>query len=307
VRSGDHKTDHAEEPGVRTDITVNVEGFWMLQALLNIQFTAPELRCLPYAPNTVWPADHPGLTVLAEAGIIVDGVVREDIAERMWVLAAPDLNVVAVLSAGPIQLPAHQIAEAASAYDIPPNEFRILLARRGERWVSAVRVGAEITVDDVAVDGAGSIAAIVTAAIDSIHPADPAPVRAANVPLDVFASVTQHWKDTGFRASCQTALRTMGLSADTAAALEAAFADPAAEAALYARQYRDEQTLHSQSMLTLKDGAAGRIALYPLAPVTGFGPDWMTICPGTPQAIEAGVQTVLDTLPTGPGNRRLGS
>ena len=32
----------------RTDITVNVEGFWMLQALLDIRHVAPELRCRPF-------------------------------------------------------------------------------------------------------------------------------------------------------------------------------------------------------------------------------------------------------------------
>jgi hypothetical protein len=32
------------DPSTRTDITVNVEGFWMLQALLDLRHVAPELR-----------------------------------------------------------------------------------------------------------------------------------------------------------------------------------------------------------------------------------------------------------------------
>ena len=37
-----------DQQSTRTDITVNVDGFWMLQALLDIRHVAPELRCRPF-------------------------------------------------------------------------------------------------------------------------------------------------------------------------------------------------------------------------------------------------------------------
>ena len=66
-----------------TDITVNLEGLWLLQALLGIAQLAPELMGRPYgAPhNNNWVTEHPGLAVLVEQGICDEGgVVRADIA-----------------------------------------------------------------------------------------------------------------------------------------------------------------------------------------------------------------------------------
>jgi hypothetical protein len=296
---------------LRTDVTVNVEGFWMLQALLDIRLVAPELRCRPYVSSgsTDGMQNHPGLAVLTEAGIVVDGAVRADIADRMRVLAAPDMDVVAMLAIGQLRFQTDHTDNGTGPRDIPSNEFRVVLSRRDEHWVSAVRVGTDITVDDVAIDDTASIAAILTAAIDSIHPADPAPVTAVNAPMDELLSATKEWAGAGFSAFSGSALRAMGLSAAMVAALGPALADPAAEAALYARQYRDEQTLSSPSVLNLKDGEAGRVALYRVAPPAGSHQDWMAICPATSQLIEVGVQTVLDTLPFGlwKTHRRLGN
>lgn len=42
-----------DQQSTRTDITVNVDGFWMLQALLDIRHVAPELRSgRTYPPTT---------------------------------------------------------------------------------------------------------------------------------------------------------------------------------------------------------------------------------------------------------------
>jgi hypothetical protein len=88
-----------DQQSTRTDITVNVDGFWMLQALLDIRHVAPELRCRPYVStdNNDWLNEHPGMAVMREQGIVVNDAVNESVAARMRVLAAPDLEVVALL------------------------------------------------------------------------------------------------------------------------------------------------------------------------------------------------------------------
>src|SRR6202042_3599883 len=80
-----------DQQSTRTDITVNVDGFWMLQALLDIRHVAPELRCRPYVStdSSDWLNDHPGMTVMREQGIVVGDEVNEEVAARMRVLSAP--------------------------------------------------------------------------------------------------------------------------------------------------------------------------------------------------------------------------
>lgn len=91
-----------DQQSTRTDITVNVDGFWMLQALLDIRHVAPELRCRPYVStdSNDWLNEHPGMAVMREQGIVENDEVNEHVAARMKVLAAPDLEVVALLSRG---------------------------------------------------------------------------------------------------------------------------------------------------------------------------------------------------------------
>lgn len=290
------------DPSTRTDITVNVEGFWMLQALLDIRHVAPELRCRPYVStdSNDWLSEHPGMAVMREQGIVVDDQVNEVVAARMRVLAAPDMEVVALLSLGKLKYGVVDDEDAApGTRDIPDNEFRVLLARRGEHWVSAVRVGTDITVDDVSVTDAASIAALVIDGLESIHHADPAQITAVNVPMEEMLEATQSWQDSGFNIFTGGDLRRMGISAATVAALGQALSEPSAEAAVYARQYRDDAKGPSASVLSLKDGSGGRIALYQQARTAGSGEAWLAICPATPQLVQVGVKTVLDTLPYG--------
>ncbi|MDD7814643.1 ESX secretion-associated protein EspG [Mycolicibacter sinensis] len=290
------------DPSTRTDITVNVEGFWMLQALLDIRHVAPELRCRPYVStdSNDWLSEHPGMAVMREQGIVVEDEVNEVVAARMRVLAAPDLEVVALLSLGKLRYGViDDDDQPPGTRDIPDNEFRVLLARRGEHWVSAVRVGTDITVDDVSVTDAASIAALVIDGMESIHHADPAQITAVNVPMEEMLEATQSWQDSGFNIFTGGDLRRMGISAATVAALGQALSEPAAEAAVYARQYRDDAKGPSASVLSLKDGSGGRIALYQQARTAGSGEAWLAICPATPQLVQVGVKTVLDTLPYG--------
>ena len=92
----------AEIPTTPTsDITVNLEGLWLLQAMLGISQLAPELRGRPFGQpqSAEWLTAHPGLAVLVDQGIADEGaVVRSDIAARMKVLASPDVEVILLVS-----------------------------------------------------------------------------------------------------------------------------------------------------------------------------------------------------------------
>ncbi len=295
-----------DQQSTRTDITVNVEGFWMLQALLDIRHVAPELRCRPFVSTDSmdWLNEHPGMEIMREQGIVTGDTVNESVSARMRVLAAPDLEVIALLSRGKLLYGVKEPEEGgdeepAGSRDIPDNEFRVLLARRDQHWVSAVRVGTEITVDDVAITDTASIAALVFDGLESIHHADPAAINAVNVPLEEMLEVTKAWQSSGFNVFSGGDLRRLGISAATVAALGQALSDPAAEAAVYARQYRDDARAPSASVLSLKDGSGGRIAMYQQARTAGSGEAWLAICPATPQLVQVGVKTVLETLPYG--------
>ena len=126
-----------DQQGTRTDITVNVDGFWMLQALLDIRHVAPELRCRPFVStdSSDWLNEHPGMEVMREQGIVVgNNEVQEQVAARMRVLAAPDLEVVALLSRGKLLYGVvDEENQAPGSRDIPDNEFRVVLARRGQQ------------------------------------------------------------------------------------------------------------------------------------------------------------------------------
>ena len=119
------------------------------------------------------------------------------------------------------------------------------------------------------------------------------------VPLEEMLEATKSWQESGFNVFSGGDLRRMGISAATVAALGQALSDPAAEVAVYARQYRDDAKGPSASVLSLKDGSGGRIALYQQVRTAGSGEAWLAICPATPQLVQVGIKTVLDTLPYG--------
>lgn len=283
------------------DVTVNLDGLWMLQGLLDIRHLAPELRCRPYVSADSpggWSA-HPGMAAMRDSGVVAGDTVIEPLAGRMRVLAAPDLEVVAVFSAGKLALGRDDGGEHSATGSIPGNELRVVLSRRADHWVSAVRVGGDITIDDAPISGVDSIADLILKILDTIHCADPAQITPVNVPMSEIAQATEAWGESDFDVFGAGALRQLGLSPATVVALGQALANPVAEASVYARQYRDDQQAPSASVLSLKDGNQGRLALYQQGRTVGSNEDWLAICPATEQLVRLGVKTVLESLPFG--------
>ena len=284
-----------------TDITVNVDGLWLLQALLGITQLAPELCGRPYGQprSTEWLTNHPGLPVLVEQGICDDGgVVRSDIATRMAVLAAPDVEVVVLVSNGPMDIaPPIIMEDRATWHAIPDEQLRIVLARREGLWVSAVRTGAYITIDDCGEPDQQRLERLVEEALDSVHRVESARISAVNVPLaDMLAAAREHAR-AGTAAAKRAALHAVGLRGAVLAELGAALDEPVAEAVFYARAYADADARASESVLNVRDTASGRVALFRLAPTRGTNQQWMTIAPATPAQLHHAVTTVLSSVP----------
>jgi len=289
----------AEHPPA-TDITVNLDGLWLLQALLGIPRLAPELRGRPYGQprSTEWLTEHPGLGVLVDQGICDDaGVVRCDIADRMTVLAVPDVEVIVLVSRGPLNWSTPVVLDDPATWRaVPDDQLRIVLARRAGRWASAVRTGPYITIDDCGPADQERLERLVCDALDSIHHVEPARISAVNVPLDDLCGAVAQHSQAGTTAAKQAALRAVGFRGAALAELGAALDDPVAEAVLYARAYIDAETTWSASVLNLRDTASGRVALFRLSPPHGSRQQWMAVAAATPAQLRHAATTVLGSV-----------
>ncbi|KPN47356.1 hypothetical protein AN931_22210 [Mycobacterium intracellulare subsp. chimaera] len=287
-------------PATSGDITVNLEGLWLLQAMLGIAQLAPELRGRPYgqAQDNQWLTAHPGLSVLVEQGIADEGaVVRSDIAARMAVLANPDVEIVILVSHGPMNVVTPAVMDDPSTWRaIPDEQLRIVLARRDGRWASAVRAGSLVTIDDCPGTDQEWIERLIVEALDSVHRIEPARISAVNVPLeDMRTAVSMHGQ-AGSAAAKMAALRSLGLRGGALAELGAALEDPQAEALAYARAHVDTETVWSETVLNLRDTASGRVALYRLNPPPGTHQEWLAIAPATPAQLHHALTTVFDSV-----------
>jgi EspG family len=285
-----------------TDITVNLDGLWLLQALLGIQRLAPELRGRPYGePRRAeqdWLTSHPGLSVLIEQGIAdADGVVRPDIAERMAVLAAPDVEVVVLVSHGRMDWGQAALDDPSTWRAVPDGQLRIVLARRDRRWASAVRADEQIAIDDFSGGGdADRLARLVCDGLDSISMVAPAQFSAVNVPLDEMKDAAAQRLQAGEASRRDAPLRAIGLRGAALAAVRSALDEPTGEAVLYARAYVDTTAVPSESVLDVRDTEAGRLAMYRLNPPRGSRQEAMAIMPAAPAQVCHGVSTVLASV-----------
>ena len=291
----------AEIPATATsDITVNLEGLWLLQAMLGISQLAPELRGRPYGQpqSTEWLTAHPGLAVLVDQGIADEGaVVRSDIAARMKVLATPDVEVILLVSRGPMNVVTPVVMDDPSTWRaIPDEQLRVVLARRDGRWASAVRAGSYITIDDCPGTDQEWVQRLIVEALDSVHRVQPARISAVNVPLDDMRTAIAAHAKADSAAAKLAALRALGLRGGALAELGAALDDPQAEALVYARAHVDIDTVWSQTVLNLRDTASGRVALYRLNPPPGSQQEWLAIAPATPGQLHHALTTVFDSV-----------
>jgi hypothetical protein len=287
------------------DVTVNLAGMWMLQAMCDIATVAPELATVPYgAPRTgEWLAADPRIDELQAAGLLgADRQPLPAVAQRMAVLGAPDVEVLALIARGPLRwAPPIDVTDPATwVRDIPEDQLHIVLARRDDHWVSAVRAGDQITIDDVhRGDGpcAPWVRDLLLGQLDALHPVGPSRMAAMNLPHDdVLAAVKVRAAATAGSPQRDLALAPLGIPPAAVAEFRALLDEPVVEACLYARAYVDARPVAGTSPLNLGDTPAGRVALYRMVPARGSTQDWMSIAPATPVQVLAGVRTVLGSV-----------
>jgi len=287
------------------DLTVNLAGIWMLQAMCDIATLAPELATVPYgAPRTSqWLAADPRVDDLQQTGLVgPDRRVIPALVERMAVLGAPEVEVVALIARGRLRWQSRiDVTDPATwSRDIPENQLQVVLARRDGRWVSAVRAGEQITIDDLhRGDGPRGqwVADILLGQLEALHPVGPSRIEAMNLPYeDVLAAATARAAAPAGSAQRDLALHALGIHPVALAELGVLFDEPVAEAVLYARAYADARPVLGTTALNLRDTDAGRVALYRLPAARGATQDWMAVAPATPAQLLAGVRAVLGSV-----------
>jgi len=285
------------------DVTVNLDGLWLLQALLGIPNLAPELNAVPYGagPDDSWLDQHPGLEVLRTEGLVdTDRQVAPALAQRIQVLATPDVEVAMRVSRGPMDwTPLVDLDDPATWLAIPEEQLRVVLARRDGRWVSAVRGGDQVTINDVAVEDGGAewLRSVALGILDGLHPCEPAIMTPLTLPLEDIAKAAAERAELPEGAPRDAPLRAIGLSGATLAQLAILLEDPLMDAVIYARAYDDTRVDYSAAMLNLRDTEAGRVVAHRMTAVRGSTQDWMSFAPATGPAVEQAIRTVLTSLP----------
>lgn len=293
---------HSAEPVA--DVTVNLHGMWMLQAMLDIATMPPELSTVPYgAPrDSTWISGDPRIEQLQEAGVVgADGHVTPAVATRMRALAAPDVEVAILIARGALSWKGRIDVTDPSTWrrDIPDNQLQIVLARRDGQWVSAARAGDDITIDDVGFDGGSAawLRDIIVDQLDAVHPVEPSRIQPMNLPYeDILSAAAQRAAAGDDPQQREVPLRTLGVPPAAVAELGALLDEPVIEAVLYARAHTDARRNNSATALNIRDTEDGRVALYQMLAPRGSTQDWMVVAPGSPSQILQGIQTVLSSV-----------
>jgi hypothetical protein len=285
-------------------VTVDVEALWILQAMLDIPTLPPELRSLPYgaAQTKDWLAADPRVETLQHNGLVgPDRQVVEAVAQRIRALAVPDVEIVILVGHGEIRWPGPIDVNDVETWKLtaPQDQLSVVLARRDGRWVSAVRGGEHITLDDVdGAEGFAWVADMATGLFDAFAPGGPSRLVAMNLPFDDLRAAAQERTriGDGNPAARDLPLRSLGVHPAAVAELAELIDSPAAEAVVYARAHTEARSSSSGCTLDVRATPSGRVVLYRMPTRPGATQDWMTIAPATATQVAQGLQAVLSSL-----------
>jgi hypothetical protein len=284
-------------------VTVDVEALWVLQAMLDIPTLPPELRSLPYgaAQTKDWLSADPRVDALARAGLV--GSNREvvgGLAHRLRALGVPDVEIVILVSRGGIRWPGPIDVADPDTWKLTalPDQLSVVLARRGEHWVSGVRGDEHITVDDVdGAEGFAWVVDIVTGLFDAFFAGEPSRLVAMNLPFDDLRAAAQQRTRVGHgNHGRDLPWRSLGVPPSAVAELAELIDAPAAEAVVYARAHTEARVSSSGCTLDVRATPAGRVVLYRMPLRPGATQDWMAIAPATATQVAQGLQAVVSSL-----------
>ncbi|NKY59833.1 ESX secretion-associated protein EspG [Nocardia flavorosea] len=270
--------DHAETGPVSVDL--NVDAALALQRMAGIDSYPSVLAVLPNIYK-IEDRDRVHAVVieqLAAAGVVDGDRVHPLVEDWLNCLYRPDSELeMRILDNG--------------AGDHEATMLRMSLARRGMDHVLAVRCDDHIVIQPVFAKGAdhGVLSAAVKAALGEYPILDIDPFTAdaaalAEVPADPETS--------------RTVLRELGASPRTASALTRALGEVVRRAELVMTEHRDggAGSIVSKASVGVLDTFSGRFVVTPSAAMDGE--IWSTFQPGDDAAIKAGIDALIELLPS---------
>lgn len=270
IRDGDADADPVA-------IDLNVDAALYLQHLVGIDSYPPVLALVP---NVFDPADRNRVhavvaETLAEAGILVDGVVHPVVANWLRCLHRPDVELVA------------RIVDSDLGSEAK-GMLRFSLVRSGETHVLAVRCDDHVVIQTVF--GQSRRLDFVTAALSGALGSCPA-LRFE--PITVAADqATELPSDPVER---RRALLELGAVPHTATVLARALDEVVRRAEVVVIEHRDGENNQPEVCVSVVDTPSGRIVVVPR--VAMDGQVWSTYAPGDDIAVRGSIRTLVDLLP----------
>ncbi|ULP45408.1 MULTISPECIES: ESX secretion-associated protein EspG [Mycobacterium simiae complex] len=284
----------------------------MAAALCGVAQLPPALKIRPIGAVQATIADHPGMEVLKEAGILRGGEVDPSVSSWVRTLGRPDVEIDVTitrpetrpdrLEGPPVVFAAPEDPiEAAEAlaqwYAARPAQRVVTLCRRDNAWVAAARLWrpGQDTSDEVVVSPLGKreIAHVV---VDTLGPAEPAQFHGINSEATVLNTVLGAWQANP-AIDVIAGLVEVGLSVPQARLVEAVADRGTTRAVIAAAEFSISGPARAPMAVTVADTLVGRVVVS-----NSIGPDgrqWTTLLPGADHAIHTAVLELLETLPSG--------
>jgi hypothetical protein len=174
----------------------------------------------------------------------------------------------------------------------PGDLLRGLIARRRGRTVVALRNAQLVTFTEMAIDHPHALVPVLCVGLSGRRPAR---FDEFALPAAVGARADQQIRDG---APLAEVLDFVGVPASARPVVEAAFAaGTRTYVEIVAGEHRDGHRVTTSVGVSVVDTVAGRVLV---SPVKAFDGEWVsTFTPGTPFAIAAAVDRLIDSLPTG--------
>jgi EspG family len=257
------------------------EGVWLLQALCGVETLPAVLMLRPYVAAAGPPVGHPGVSVLRNAGVLIDDhTVHPRIAEWIGVLGAPDVEL-----CGGIR--------RAGDFPDPPDYLQLAVARRDDLHVAASRHQEDVTIEELG--QVGSLRELVARILPLCGPpVEPVGFEPVTVPSQ--ALVEGFGRVVGGEHTPAVALGGLGLSAPQRQVLMRAADQPLTELSLGVVQHDSRGDHVANAAVTVTDTIEGRIVTGPVRSEDGTW--WTRISPGTTDAVARSLRALVATLPT---------
>lgn len=261
-------------------IDLNVDAALVLQNMVGIDSYPPVLALLPtvYRVEDWNRVREVVITQLVEAGVVEGDTVHPVVEGWLRCLYRPDTELVARI-----------LDNGRGGHT--PTMLRMSLVRSGEQHVLAVRCDDHVVIQAVFHEGRqlNTLAAAVKSALGSYPVLDFEPMTVAANTLEEVPTDPDE---------CRAALRELGAVPRTASVLARAMTEIVRRAEVYMVEHRDggSGSIDTKAGVSVLDTLSGRLLVTPSAAMDGQV--WSTFCPGDDAALQAGINALVELLPS---------